>query len=237
MALSHIVMHLALCNQALRLKTQTELPVQVSVTDKIGRSILDQKFRAYRDNGNEVPVEFDIPWGTYRAAVKMPVAHAPCSAVTYFTVLPDHNRTLDISLQAHASPQPVPTLIMGTAPFAFSYVDPTVVAFANGTACNSQVGDPLDAGIVTQNDSDGYYASVLPNAQLIQQRGPAVLAVRLTDSHGGYHYIRVPPKVFGFSYRWPSSAKFDVNEDAIDYVADKPEDTLLCPRMYETSSG
>jgi hypothetical protein len=235
MALSHIVLHLALCNAALRLKAQSELPVHVSITDKIGRSMLDQTFHAYREEGNEVPVEFDIPWGTYRADIKMPVPHAPCSAVTYFTVLMDHNRTLDVSLQEHPAPQPVPTLIMGSAPFSFSYVDPTVVAFDKGTACNAQVGDPIDAGIVTQNDSDGYYASVVPNAVLMQH-APAVLAVRLTDSHGGYHYIRVPPKVFGFSYRWPSSAKFDVNEDAIDYVADKPEDTLLCPKMYFTST-
>jgi hypothetical protein len=26
----------------------------------------------------------------------------------------------------------------------------------------------------------------------------------------------------------------DVNEDVIDYVADKPEDTLLCPHEYVT---
>lgn len=233
MALSHLVLHVALCNAALRLKTQSELPVHVTITDRIGRDVVDQTVRAYRDNGNDVPVELDVPWGIFRAKVSAKAGRVTCGTTTYFAVLQDHNRTLDISLQQGGPPPPVPTLIMGTAPFAFSYVQPTVVAFPGGQACDAAVGDPIDAGIVTLNDADGYYADVVPTAALMQH-GPPVIAVRLTDSHGGYHYIRMPAKALNYSDTWPSAAEFNVNEDSIDWVADKPEDTLLCPKIYGT---
>jgi hypothetical protein len=235
MALSHIVMHVALCNAALRLKTQSRLAVRVVLTDRLNRDVLDRTFTAYRDNGNDVPLEFDVPWGTYRASVKTTAGRTPCSAVQYVTVLSDHNRVVNVSLSEGSGKAVVPALVMGTAPFAFSYVQPTVVAFDKSVACNGPVGDPLDAGIETQNDSDGYYAAISPNATLAQH-GPVVVAVRLTDSRGGYHYIRVPAKILGYSGGWPSSANLNVNEDVIDYVADKPEDTLLCPKMYETTA-
>ena len=235
MALSHVVMHVALCNSALRLKPQTELPLHVVVTDRINRDAVDQKFRVVRENGNTVAVEYDVPWGIYRAKLDMKLQHTTCSAYSYFDVLSDHNRTVSVSLEEGRPKNIVPALVMGSAPFAFSYVQPTVVAFDKSTACNSTVNDPLDAGIVTENDGDGYYASVFPNAALAQH-APAVVAVRLTDSHSGYHYIRVPAKILNYVGMggWPSSVLLNVNEDVIDYVADKPEDTLLCPHMYQT---
>jgi hypothetical protein len=60
------------------------------------------------------------------------------------------------------------------------------------------------------------------------------VAVRLKDSHGGYNYIRVPGEFLGMSLGWPSTGTFNVNEDVIDWIADKPEDTMLCPRLYKT---
>jgi hypothetical protein len=63
-----------------------------------------------------------------------------------------------------------------------------------------------------------------------------VVALRLTDSQGGYHYLRVPTNFLGWSEKWPSSGRVDVNEDVIDLVQPKPEDTLLCPREYETET-
>jgi hypothetical protein len=119
---------------------------------------------------------------------------------------------------------------MGSLPFSFSYVQPTVVALDKTAACNGPVGNSLDAGIATIDDSDGYYASI-PNAALAHN-APPVIAIRMTDSHGDYHYIRVPPK---YTQSGPWTVKMDVSEDVIDYVADKPEDTLLCPRFYVTS--
>lgn len=235
MALSHIVMHVALCNPAIRLKPQTALPLHVVVTDRINREVIDQNFRVFRENGNVINVEYEVPWGIYRARLDMKTNNAICGAYSYFDVLADHNRTVTVSLDEGRPRNLVPALVMGSAPFSFSYVQPTVVAFDKSTACNGQVGDPIDAGIVTENDGDGYYASVFPNAALAQH-APAVVAVRLTDSHAGYHYIRVPAKFLGYVGlgAWPSSVQLNVNEDLIDYVADKPEDTLLCPHMYQT---
>jgi hypothetical protein len=108
------------------------------------------------------------------------------------------------------------------------------MVFTGDTKCNGPIGNPVNADIDQVNDSDGYYASVYPSAALAG-KGPYVLAVRLKDSQGGYHYIRVPAEFLGMSPRWPSMGTFDVTEDVVDYVQDKPEDTLLCPRLYKTS--
>lgn len=235
MALSHIVMHLALCKAAARLGPQAELPVRVVVTDKIKRDVIDQTARVLRYEGNTSSIEFDMPWGIYRAAVRMRAGRATCSGVQYFSVLADHNRSLTVQLQDGRVSSPVPVLISGTAPFAFSYVDPTVVVFGTGTKCNGPVGTPLNANIAQVNDSDAYYASVYPSAVLAQD-APLMPAVRLTDSQGGYHYLRVPGNFLTMSYVWPSAGQIDVTQNAIDYVAGKPEDTLLCPREYETTT-
>ena len=235
MALSHVILQVALCNSALRLKPQTELPLQVVVTDKINRDIVAQKFRVVRENGNDVSVGFDIPWGLYHAKLAMNYQRISCGASQYFTVLADHNRSLAMSLQEGPPKTLAPAMVLGGLPFAFSYVEPTVVAFDKSVACNGPVGDPLDVGIVTQNDSDGYYADIYPNATLAQH-APPVIAVRMTDTHGGYHYIRVPARFSRdlTAHGGLSSMKLDVSEDVIDYVADKPEDTLVCPRGYVT---
>lgn len=235
MALSHIVMHFALCNAAARLGPQAELPVRVVVTDKIDRDVINQTAKVIRYEGNTSSVDFDMPWGIYRMSVQMRAGKSTCSAVQYFAVLPDHNRSVTIHLQDRRSPQPVPTLIMGTAPFAYSYVQPTVVVFGNDTKCNGPVGNPVDAGIEQVNDSDAYYASVYPTPALVRTSSITV-AIRLKDSQGGYHYLRVPGNFLTMSSSWPSAGTMNVSEYVLDYVADKPEDTLLCPREYETES-
>jgi hypothetical protein len=236
MALSHIVMHFALCNAAARLGPQAELPVHITVTDRINRDVIDQDAKVIRYEGNTSTAQFDIPWGIYRAAVQMKAGRATCSAVQYFAVLIDHDRSLTVQLQdPHTPPQPVPTLIMGTAAFAFSYVQPTVMVFGPDTKCNGPVGTPLNAGIDQTNDSDAFYASVYPDEVLVRKNA-VVVALRMTDTQGGYHYLHVPTNFLGWSVRWPSSGQMNVNENVIDYVADKPEDTLLCPRMYETET-
>jgi hypothetical protein len=234
MALSHIVMHFALCNSAARLGPQADLPVHIVVTDKINRDVVDTNTRISRYEGNTSSAEFDVAWGVYRTTVTMRAGHATCSAVQYFAVQQDRDRTLTVQLHDGSGATPVPTLIYGTAPFSFSYVQPTVMVFSGDTKCNGPIGNPVNADIQQVNDSDGYYASVYPSASLAG-KGPYVLAVRMTDSQGGYHYIRVPADFLGMSLRWPSQGTFDVTEDVVDYVQDKPEDTLLCPRLYKTS--
>lgn len=234
MALSHVVMHFALCSAAARLGPQAELPVHLVVTDKIGRDVIDKTARILRYEGNTSSVEFDMPWGLYRASATMRVGRATCSGVQFFSVLQDHNRAVTINLQNGIVHPPAPTIIQGTAPFAFSYVDPTVMVFGPDTKCNAAVGNPLGVNIEQQSDADGFYAYVYPQAGL-PANSQFAIALRLTDSRGGYHYLRVPGNFLTTpSPVWPSLGQINVTEDVIDYVADKPEDTLLCPREYET---
>lgn len=235
MALSHIVMHFALCNAAARLGPQAELPVHITVTDKINRDIIDQDAKVLRYEGNTSSAEFDIPWGIYRATVQMRAGRTLCSAVQYFSVLIDHNRSVTVHLQDGKALQPVPTLIQGTAPFSYAYVNPTVLVFGKDTKCNGPVGTPIDAGIEQDNDSDAYYAYVYPTPALARA-GSITVALRMTDSQGGYHYLRVPGNFLTMSGTWPSSGTINVSEDVVDFVQDKPEDTLLCPREYETET-
>lgn len=235
MALSHVVLQVALCNSALRLKPETQLPLRVVVTDRINRDIVDQTFSVVRENGNTVSAGVDVPRGLYRTKISLKYQHISCGATQWFTVLNDLNRTLTISLENGPGKILAPAMVMGSLPLPFSYVQPTVVAFDKSVTCNGPVGDPLDVNISTENDSDGYYAEIYPNATLAQH-APPVIAVRMTDSHAGYHYVRVPTR---FSRELPdvrgiSSLELDINEDVIDYVADKPEDTLLCPKGYVT---
>jgi hypothetical protein len=227
-------MHFALCSAAARLGPRADLPVHIVVTDKINRDVVDQTARVSRYEGNTSSAEFDVAWGIYRATVTMKAGRTTCGAVQYFAVQQDHNRSVTVNLRDGSQPAAVPTLITGTAPFSFSYVEPTVMVFTGDTKCNGPIGNPVNADIDQVNDSDGYYASVYPSAALAG-KGPYVLAVRLKDSQGGYHYIRVPAEFLGMSPRWPSMGTFDVTEDVVDYVQDKPEDTLLCPRLYKTS--
>lgn len=235
MALSHIVMHFALCNAAARMGPQAELPVHVTVTDRINRDVIDQDAKVLRYEGNTSSIEFDMPWGIYRTTVQMRAGKSTCSARQYFSVLLDHNRSVTIHLQDGRQLQPVPTLIQGTAPFSYSYVNPTVMVFGSDTKCNGAVGNPIDAGIEQDNDSDAFYAYVYPTPALARSRSFTV-AIRLKDSQGGYHYLRVPGNFLTMSSSWPSSGQMNVTEDVVDYVADKPEDTLLCPREYETET-
>jgi hypothetical protein len=62
------------------------------------------------------------------------------------------------------------------------------------------------------------------------------VAIRMKDSQGGFHYLRVPGNFLTMSSSWPSSGTMNVSEDVVDFVQDKPEDTLLCPREYETET-
>jgi hypothetical protein len=36
---------------------------------------------------------------------------------------------------------------------------------------------------------------------------------------------------------WPSSIQFNVTEDMVDGLAGEATDTLLCPKLWETSAG
>lgn len=231
MDLSHIALHVSLCNAVAKAAEARNVALAVSVTDKLKRPQIDQTFAVEPGMGKTARFEFDLPFGTYRIAVQS--QKPACGGVEYFTVLPAHNRTVNLTLQSgRATSAVVPMIVMGESPFSFSYVQPTLQIFGKQVKCNGPVGDPVNADIRLETDSDGYYASIFPSPALASVM-PAVVAMQLKDSQGGFHYVRLPGQVY-FS-PWPSLLSFNVSEDVIDYVADKPEDTLLCPRMYKTS--
>jgi hypothetical protein len=233
MDLSHIAMHVSLCNAVAQASAARNVPLRVQVTDKLDRPQVQQTFQIQPGMGKTPRFEFDLPFGIYRIAMQAKAGNATCGAVEYFTVLTGHNRSLDVTLQNGRVTNPVvPMLVAGESPFSFAYVQPTLMLFGKTAKCDGPVGDPINADIHVTTDSDGYYAQIFPNSALAQA-WPVVVAMQMKDSQGGYHYVRLPGEP-GFS-RWPSQLSFNVSEDVIDYVADKPEDTLLCPRMYKTT--
>ncbi|HLI97818.1 MAG TPA: hypothetical protein VKT72_17245 [Candidatus Baltobacteraceae bacterium] len=234
MALSHIVMHLALCNAAARLGPQTQLPVRVVVTDKINRDVVDEKTTIPRDENDDGVAEFDIPWGIYRATVTMRAGRATCSSHQYVAVMADHNRSITVHLQDTPTPVPAPVILEGTAPVEYAYTQPTIVFFGKDTKCNGAVGNTLNVTEDQETDEDAYYSTVYPTLSLLQQ--VPTLAVRLTDTRGGYHYVHLPSNFLTFSGRWADLGEFDITDDLIQYLADKPEDTLLCIHGYETTT-
>lgn len=233
MALSHIVMHVVLCSAASRLRS-TDLPVHVEVIDRIKRDAVDRDFRVVREYGETSSIEFDIPWGTYRATATARIGKTSCEGTLFFSVLSGHDRTITVQLQDHPVQTYAPTIIMGSAPLSFSYVEPTVLVLAGSTKCGTPVGDPLSVDIRQTNNADGYYAEVYPDPSLA--RTPYVVAVRLKDAQGGYHYVRVPGDFLGISRGWPSQGQFDINDGFIGWVASQPEDTLLCPHLKEATT-
>lgn len=232
--MSHVVLHLALCNSAIRLKQQTVMPVHVSITDRIHRTIVDQSFTVAREHVNVATVAFDMPWGVYRADIDLKAGRTDCTATQFFGVVNGHDRTIGVTLNDKRAPEPVPTLVFGSAPFAFAYAQPTVVLFDSKTVkCDAEVPDPLQIGDATQNDADGYYATIYPTRDLLAHE-PLVPAVRITDSRGDYHYIKVSQDFIRFSgMSWPSVGTFNIDDGAMQYVAASKEDTLLCPKLKE----
>ena len=234
MPLSHIAMHIALCNSVAREAAHRDVPVRVVLTDKLGRTAFDQRFAVEKGTTGSAPVEFDVPFGVYKADISA----ASCATIQYFSVLADINRTVDVSLDEGRprNPDP-PAIVQGSSPFEFSYVQPTVLVFPKTLKCNDPIPDPLNADIHMQNSDTSYYASIYPN-QVLAQNAPVVLAVRLNDSHGGYQYVRVPiGDAIGYRTPWPSIGQVSITPSLIDEIANKPEDTLLCLRMTKITVG
>ena len=233
MALSHIVMHVALCNSTAAQAASRDVPVRVVLTDKLDRVAFDQKFKIEQGTKREAPIEFDMPFGLYLVKIATPT----CSGVQFLSVLADVNRGFPISLQEGRAqmPESAPAFVEGTAPFEFSYVQPLVMVFPHSVKCDGPIGDPIDANIQMDNEPNSYYATIYPS-RVLEQNAPVTLVVRMNDSHGGYQYLRVPiGDNVGTPTRWPSIGQLNISAGLIDALASKPEDTLLCVRMMKTT--
>ncbi|HEY8298671.1 MAG TPA: hypothetical protein VIG32_11690 [Candidatus Baltobacteraceae bacterium] len=233
LALSHVVLHLTLaCKSTAKLSAEAAVPIHVVLAYPVRAPEMDQTFKVQRDSDNVAIVEFDAPQGVYRLFADIG-GKRRCGGVDYLVVLPDHDRSFALTLTDRPVPPITPALVAGSAEMI---AHPTVVLFPKNTACNKSVGDPLSEPVDNEISPGAYYAAV-NSAIGIHERGSRIIAVRLTDSSGGFHYIRVRIDFPNYTNGWPTFTHFNVSTDLIEYAADKPEDTLLCPPMYRTSVG
>jgi len=230
-ALEHIILNVGLCKAVARLSPQTNVSMRVVVSDRIKRAEFDQTVQFRRGTGNSTPVEFDSSWGTYKIAMSVPKYR--CNGIDFLEVLPDHNRSMNTTLVDVPASVAAPVIILGALPQSFAYAQPSVVIFPSSLRCNGVVGDPQMSGIDNELEQDAYYAAIRTPA-LYRQPIAVTLAVRLQDSSGGFHYIRMPWK-FASGYTWPSIGKLDIDDAVLGWVAEQTEDILLCPKFYGTS--
>ncbi|MEO6914033.1 MAG: hypothetical protein ABI182_08455 [Candidatus Baltobacteraceae bacterium] len=227
---SHLILHVVLCKSPAR---SGALPINLRVVMayRIAQPEMNQTFQVSPDDAGEAAVEFDAMQGVYLMKVRQ---SGGCGADQFVTVLSEHPRELSVQLGRPPPPAQTSALVAGAAPPGYSYVRPTIVYFAKPAACDAPIGTPLTDGITVLNDLDAYYATVRPPAVLIDPKAYLV-ALRLRTATGGFHYVKVPVDFPPSEQNWPTYQKMDVNENIIDFVAGKPFDTLLCPRISKTS--
>lgn len=235
LALSHVILHVGFCGAIARTPPETTVALHVHLADRIGRTQLDKIYRLDRGDEAEAIVEFDSAFGAYRLDVTAPKYH--CSAAAYLYFISGLDRSISVSLADSGAPQPpVPTLLSGTAPQSFLYVQPTFVLFdKNQVACDKPLPQPLTTNVAVENDQDGYYVTLYadPSAALGSQQ----LALRLRTPTHQYHYVRLPISFPMPRSGWPTGVTLNVTEEMIAGVAGDPVNTLLCPKMWRTSAG
>ncbi len=234
-ALAHVVLQLGFCGAIARASPNATVAVRVRLTDRIGRTEVDRTYRVERDDDDKGVVEFDGPFGIHRLAVDAPQYR--CSATDYLFLIAGLDRSVTEKLSDAPPPPPgKPMLLSGEAPQSFLYVQPTWVLFDKSqTACNKPVPSPLPAQIVVENDQDGYYTWLYSDPAAAP--GSQQLTLRLRTPTHQYHYVRINipfPMPWG---GWPNSIRFDVTQDMVDSLAGEPTNTLLCPKLWRTSSG
>lgn len=238
--LSHVFLHVALCAAMLHQAPDAAMTLHVrllypqGISHPIGVQ-LDQSYAFKRETDPETVVEFDVPAGTYEMQLDAP--KYGCSAREFLAILPEHNRTVsERLLPGIATVTPV-LLLQGAAPPAFQSVKPTFVLFGNGATCDKPIPATLRSHIAVENDIDGYYVWMYMDEIPDASNAPLVLAARIATPTGLFHYVRlrVPfPQTFG---GWPSTIRFNITEDMIDGLATEKTDTLLCPKLWQTSAG
>lgn len=238
LGLSHVLLHVGLCSAIGRLPPDTTIAMRVHVTYPVRPpqpdTQFDKVFRFTRGDDPSTEIEFDIPRGIYH--LQMDVPKYKCSGGGYFQFLSDHNREIAESLHDIGTPPPPEpdVLLQGTAPTSFLYVKPTFVLFDKSVVCKGPVDTPLPSHIAVENDQDGYYVRLYSDPKL-DAHGSLVVALRLRTPTGLYHYVRVPIDFPTHHGGWPESVGFNVTEDQLDGLATEKTDTLLCPKLWETS--
>ncbi|HTU69363.1 MAG TPA: hypothetical protein VMF11_03500 [Candidatus Baltobacteraceae bacterium] len=231
---AHVVLHLGLCHAMLNLPPETAITAHVRVIDRIGRPHLDQNMSFLRNYENTGVVQFDVPFGLYALQVSVP--RYGCYAQDFFFIINGHDRTMTEQLTDGAPAATYPMLMDGTAPASFIYLSPTYVLFDKDTQCNKPVGDPIQVQTKIEDDQDSFYVWMYPDASLVA-RGQETIAMQIQTPTGDYHYVRIKAPFPVPWHGWPINIQFTLNEGAIDFISTQPTGVLLCPKIYETSSG
>jgi hypothetical protein len=233
--LAHVIMHVAFCNAIARAAPGTPVELRVHMADRTGRVQVDRVFRVERGDEDEAIVEFDSAFGIYSLVVEAPKYR--CAASDYLFFIAGHDRSINEKLSDPPMPSPPrPVLLSGTAPQSFLYVQPTFVLFDKSqAACNKPVPAPLSAQITVENDQDAYYTWLYSDPSATA--GSQQLALRLRTPTHQYHYVRIPIPFPVPWTGWPQSIQFNVTEDMVDGLAGEPVNTLLCPKLWQTSAG
>jgi len=235
LALSHVILHIGFCSSIARAPADATVALHVHLADRTGRVEVDKVYRVERGDQGEAIVEFDSPFGIHRLDMDAPKYR--CSATDYLFFIAGRDRSITEKLNdPPAPPPPKPVLLSGEAPQSFLYVQPTFVLFdKNQVACNKPLPAPLPTQINVENDQDGYYTWLYADASAAPSSQQLTLRLR-TPTHQ-YHFVRVPipfPIPWG---GWPESIQFNVTQDMVDELAEQPTDTLLCPKLWQTSAG
>jgi hypothetical protein len=236
MGLSHIALHVTLCRSAATLSQKTPLALRVVLAYARRDPAMDRVFPIHRESDGTAVVEFDASQGVYRLTADLQKPR--CGAMQFVAVLPDHDRDVSVKLEQGARPAAMvpaisPAIVAGDSP---AYEQPTVVLFTGTLACNAPVGRFASDPIVSESGAQGYYASIFSLAGIADPKSRTA-ALRLTDSSGGYHYIRLPMYYPSSPQAFASFERLNVTDDVLQYAAGKPEDTLLCPPLLRTSAG
>ena len=233
LALVTIFLHLGLCDAVAQAPPDAVIPMHVTMSYKVGGTEVDKVFRVTRGSGTQAVVEFTVPRSVYRLAVDVPKYR--CGASDFVDAIEGTNRAVTETLVDGPPPAASPVFILdGTAPLSFVYTKPSFVAFDKSVTCDKPVDVPVPTHIAVEYDQGAYYTWLYEDPQLIA-KGPLTVALRLRTTTGLAHYVRLPipfPAPWG---GWPSSVTFNVTEDMIDGLATEKTDTLLCPKLWETS--
>jgi hypothetical protein len=231
--LAHIFLHVGLCNAVARLPSDATIAMRVKMSYNVGGTELDKVFRFERGDSPQAVVEFDMPRSVYRMQLEVP--KYDCERLDYVDILADRDRTITENLDDGPAPQTGPVLLMsGTAPLSFIYTKPTFALFDKSVVCNQPIDAALPSAIDVEYDQGSYYAGMHADPSL-SEHAPIVLALRLRTPTGTAHYVRIPIQFPAAWDGWPSTIQFNVTEDMIDELATEKVDTLLCPKVWESS--
>ena len=211
------------------------MDIHVHAIDHAGRQPYDTDLRFIRGTSPEqIAGEFNIPRGVY--LVTLHAAKYDCSAQSYQVFLEDESRNIKETLQAGHPQARQPTLLVGTAPAAFLYEEPTFVLLDKSIECNKPVDTTLTSDIVSEYDPGSFHLWLYPTPDVIS-RTSVTLAFKLTSSTGDDQFVRLKYPYPVPWPGWPYTIQFNLPENILDGLATEPKNVLLCPRIYETSGG